>query len=115
MPPDQPEPNLRTLPGLSADWPHRVADRIVSTVCAIRAATDRPAANLARRVVYGLVIVVLAILMFVLGVIGLVRLIDLYLPGEVWATYVLLGAFFGGIGLLLWARRPRRAASRQAL
>jgi len=58
--------------------------------------------------------IVLAVLMLVLGVIGLVRLIDSYLPGDVWATYVLLGGFFCGIGLLLWAKRPRRAASRQA-
>ena len=114
MPPNPPDPQFRALPGLSEDWPHRVADRIVETVGRIRAAADRPTANLARRLVYGLVMTVLAILMFVLGVIGLVRLIDSYLPGDVWATYVLLGAFFGGIGLLLWARRPRRAASREA-
>ena len=109
-----PEEQSRALPGLSEDWPHRVADRIVGTVGRIRAATDRPTANLARRLVYGLVMTVLAILMFVLGIIGLVRLIDSYLPGDVWATYVLLGAFFGGIGLLLWTKRPRRAASREA-
>lgn len=114
MLPDTPDPQFRALPGLSEDWPHRVADRIVGTVDRIRAATDRPTANLARRLVYGLIMTVLAILMFVLGVIGLVRLIDSYLPGDVWATYVLLGAFFCGIGLVLWAKRPRRAASRQA-
>ena len=114
MPPNPPDPQFRALPGLSEDWPHRVADRIVGTVGRIRAATDRPTANLARRLVYGLIMTVLAILMFVLGVIGLVRLIDSYLPGDVWATYVLLGAFFAGIGLLLWARRPPRAASGEA-
>lgn len=114
MPIDAPEPPVRALPGLPEDWPKKVADRIVGAVGAVRAATDRPTANLARRLVYGLVMAVLAILMFVLGVIGLVRLINSYLPGEVWATYILLGGFFGGIGLLLWARRPRRAASREA-
>jgi len=114
MPLDPSDPQARALPGLSEDWPHRVADRIVGIVGRIRAATDRPTANLARRLVYGLIMIVLAVLMLVLGVIGLVRLIDSYLPGEVWATYVLLGAFFCGIGLLLWAKRPRGAASRQA-
>lgn len=114
MPLNPSDPQPRALPGLSEDWPHRVADRIVGIVGRIRTATDRPSANLARRLVYGLIMIVLAALMLVLGVIGLVRLIDSYLPGQVWATYVLLGGFFCGIGLLLWAKRPRRAASRQA-
>ena len=114
MSPSPPDPQPRALPGLSEDWPGRVADRIVGIVGRIRGATDRPSANLARRLVYGLIMIVLAVLMLVLAVISLVRLIDTYLPGEVWATYVLLGAFFSGIGLLLWAKRPRRAASRQA-
>ncbi len=111
MPPNPSDPLSRALPGLSEDWPRQVADRIVEVVDRIRGATDRPTANLARRLVYGLIMIVLAILMFVLGVIGLVRLVDSYLPADVWATYVLLGGFFGGIGLLLWAKRPRRAAS----
>lgn len=105
------DPPPRALPGLSEDWPRRVADRIVRIVDRIRTATDRPTANVARRLVYGMVMTVLGILMFVLGVIGLVRLIDAYLPADVWATYALLGAFFSGVGLLLWAKRPPRAAS----
>lgn len=105
------DPLRRSVPGLAEDWPRRAAEGIVRIVERIRAATDRPTANLARRLVYGLVMIVLGILMFVLGVIGLVRLIDVYLPGDMWATYALLGAFFSGVGLLLWARRPRGAAS----
>lgn len=111
MPTESSDPLRGTLPGLSEDWPRRVADRIVRVVARIRTTTDRPSANLARRLVYGLVMIVLGILMFVLGVIGLVRLIDAYLPADMWATYALLGAFFSGIGLLLWAKRPPRAAS----
>ncbi|MCY3785647.1 MAG: hypothetical protein OXG47_02845 [bacterium] len=111
MPTESSDPPRRAFPGLSEDWPRRAADRIVGAVARLRKATDRPSANLARRLVYGLVMVFLAILMFVLGVIGLVRLINAYLPGDMWATYALLGAFFSGIGLTLWAKRPPRAAS----
>ena len=111
MPPEPSDHVRRALPGLSEDWPRRVADRIVWLVDRVRTATDRPSANLARRLVYGLIMAVLSILMFVLGVIGLIRLIDVYLPADVWATYALLGALFCGIGLALWAKRPRRAAS----
>ena len=111
MPTDPSEPLHRALPGLPEDWPGRVADRIVRVVGRVRATTDRPSANVARRLVYGLVMVVLGILMFVIGVIGLVRLVDAYLPADMWATYAVLGAFFSGIGLLLWAKRPPRAAS----
>ena len=106
-----PDPKARALPGIPEDWPARGADLIVSAVGRLRSATDRPTANLARRLVYGMLMLTAAILMFVLTVIGLVRLIDVYLPGSVWATYTLLGGFFCGIGLLLWAKRPRRAAS----
>ena len=111
MPPDSSDPLRRALPGLSEDWPRRVADRIVRLVDRVRTASDRPSANVARRLVYGLIMLVLSILMFVLGVIGLVRLIDVYLPADVWATYALLGTLFCGIGLALWAKRPRHAAS----
>ncbi len=111
MPPEPSDPVRRALPGLSEDWPRRVADRIVRIVGRIRTATDRPSANMARRLVYGLVMIVLGVLMFVLGVVGLVRLINVYLPADVWATHALLGALFCGIGLLLWAKRPRRATS----
>ena len=111
MPTESSDPLRRSLPGLSEDWPRRVADRIVRVVERIRTTTDRPTANVARRLVYGLVMVILGVLMFVLGVIGLVRLINVYLPADVWATYAVLGAFFSGIGLALWAKRPPRAAS----
>ena len=111
MPTESSDPLRRALPGLSEDWPRRVTDRIVRVVERIRTSTDRPTANVARRLVYGLVMVILGVLMFVLGVIGLVRLINVYLPADVWATYAVLGAFFTGIGLLLWAKRPPRAAS----
>ncbi len=107
-PTDQPS---RALPGLAEDWPGRVADRVVQVVSRLRAATDRPTANLARRLVYGLLMTVLGTLMFMLGVVGLVRLVNVYLPGDVWATHTLLGAVFAAIGLILWAKRPRRAAS----
>ena len=111
MVPNPTDPKARALPGIPEDWPDRVADRIVDVVGRIRAATDRPTANLARRLVYGMLMATAGVLMFVLSLIGLVRLIDVYLPADVWATYTLLGGFFSVIGLLLWAKRPRRAAS----
>ena len=110
MSPEPSDPLRRALPGLSEDWPRHATERIVRAVNRVRAATDRPSANLARRLVYGMIMAVLAILMFVLGVIGMVRLVDVYLPGDMWATHTLLGGFFAGVGLLLWSKRPRRAA-----
>ena len=44
-------------------------------------------------------------MILVLAIVGLVRLVDNYLPGEVWATYLLLGAIFLLAGIILWARR----------
>ena len=37
--------------------------------------------------------------------IGLIRLVNNYLPGDVWAAYLVLGGIFLLIGLVLWTKR----------
>ena len=92
-------------------WPETVADTIANSVTSVRAIVLRPAARVARRVVYGFVLIVLALLVLVLGLVGLVRLLDTYIPQEVWLTYAVLGGVFTLVGLALWKRRPRGAAA----
>jgi len=38
-------------------------------------------------------------------VIALIRMLDVYLPGEVWSAYLLLGVVFSVLGLLVWRQR----------
>ena len=92
-------------------WPESVADTIVDSVTALRKLAMRPIARIARRIVYGFIAAVLALLILLLAVIGLVRLLDAYLPQEVWLVYAVLGGVFTTAGLLIWSRRPKGAAS----
>ena len=92
-------------------WPESVADTIVDSVTALRRLAMKPISRIARRIVYGFIAVILALLILLLAVIGLVRLLDAYLPQEVWLVYAILGGIFTITGLLIWSRRPKGAAS----
>lgn len=92
-------------------WPESVADTIVDSVTALRKLVMRPVSRIARRIVYGFIAAILALLILLLAVIGLVRLLDAYLPQEVWLVYAVLGGIFTVTGLLIWSHRPKGAAS----
>jgi hypothetical protein len=94
-----------------SEWPAQAADLVVDVVDSVRAKTTTPVFTIARAIVYGTAIVFLAAMALVLLIVGVVRLIDNYLPGEVWATYLLLGSVMLVVGLFLWStRRPRDAS-----
>ena len=107
QPTDEPTPD----PQPTDPWPEAVADAIADSVASVRAIVLRPVSRVARWLVYGFILVVLALLVLALGLIGLIRLLDAYIPQEVWLTYAILGGIFTLAGLALWKRRPRGAAS----
>jgi hypothetical protein len=91
-------------------WPAQAADLIVDVVDTVRDRTTAPLLTVMRGVVYGTAIVILGITAVVLLIVALVRFVDVWLPGEVWSAYLLLGTLFTIAGLVLWAtRRPREA------
>ena len=51
------------------------------------------------------VLFVVAITALTLLVILTVTIVNQLLPGEVWATYLLLGACFAFLGVFLWSKR----------
>ncbi len=93
------------IPILEGDWPAQAATSIEQLVTTVRDRTTVPALTAARAIVYTLVGVPLLVAAFVLLVISLVRLVNNYLPGGVWAAYLLLGGIFVIGGLILWAQR----------
>lgn len=99
------------VPGLPEDWHLKATERIVSTVDNVRVKTSGPAIKVSRAVVFGLLGAILSVIALIVFVVGLVRLLDIALPGTVWAAYFALSAFFLAIGAFLWSRRPRGAAS----
>ncbi len=87
------------------DWADQAADTVVRVVDQVREKTTGQVLTAARAIVYGIIGGFAAIVALVVLVIALVRMLDVYLPGEVWSAYLLLGVIFSVFGLLVWRRR----------
>lgn len=94
---------------LDDDWPAHIADRIETTVGSIRDKTAVPLDKAAHWVVYGLLASILGLATAILVAAGVVRVIDVYLPEDVWAAHAVTAGIFLLIGLFLWSRRHRPA------
>lgn len=103
-------PAESTIPGLPPDWPQQATARVVDVVDQVRTKTSGPAIRISRAVVYGLVALILVLIALPLLLIGLTRLLNYAIPGDVYWVYFLIGAVFTLGGLALWAQRPRDAA-----
>ena len=88
-----------------SDWGTQVSNAFFDLVDKVRGKTTGPLLKVARALVYGLVILVAAMMLLVLGLIGLVRLADIAIPGAVWSAYLVLGLLFLGAGAFCWSRR----------
>lgn len=92
-------------PDADPDWSEQAADTVVKVVDAVREKTTGPVLTVARAIVYGLIGFFAVVVALVVLVIALVRLIDVYLPGDVWSAYLLLGTLFTVLGFLVWGKR----------
>ncbi|MCB9372352.1 MAG: hypothetical protein H6518_06180 [Microthrixaceae bacterium] len=99
--PDRPRPG--------DDWPAKAADQIVALVDQVRDKTTGPAIRAARAVVFGFLATMLGAAALVLLIVGLVRFVDVYVPGGVWVAHAIVGLLFVGSGLVLWAKRTAPA------
>jgi hypothetical protein len=91
-----------------SDWTVQAADTIESVVVAVRGKTTDPLVGVSRWIVYGTLAAIVGLVAATVAVIGLVRVLDVILPGDVWLVYVLLGGIFTVAGIFLWSRRPKR-------
>jgi len=84
----------------------RALDTIDTVVATVNDKAIRPVVVAARSVVFGIIIAVAALMVAVLGTVGLVRLLtDLVFAHHVWITYLALGAVFCSTGTYLYSRR----------
>jgi hypothetical protein len=102
-------------PTPDGDWPSQAADTIERVVGTVRDRTTKPALTVARAIVYGTFAVVVGITALVLAAISLVRIVDVYLPEDVfgeentWFAHLVVGLPFVVAGLFLWSRRRARS------
>ena len=93
----------------TGDWASQTADQIEKVVVGLRSKTADPLDHIARIVVYGLHAGVLGIAALVLLIAGLVRAMDVWIPGEVWVAHTILGGIFTVLGLFLWTERRKKS------
>jgi hypothetical protein len=96
------EPSVRPS---DPDWADQATDAVIKVVDSVREKTTGPVLNVARGIVYGLIGFFAALVAVIVLTIALIRMLDVYLPGEVWSAYLLLGLVFSVAGLVLWRRR----------
>jgi vacuolar-type H+-ATPase subunit I/STV1 len=88
-----------------ADWTTDLLDRLDHYIDVVRSNTTDRLVKVARLVVFGVIALILGTMAGLIGLIFLIRILDVILPREVWLPYVLLGAIFLGGGLFLWSKK----------
>lgn len=88
-------------PSDGSDWTVQAADTVERVVGTIRDKTAVPLTTVARALVYGLVAAVVGGAALVLVAIALVRVIDAYVPQEVWSAHLIVGGIFSLAGAVL--------------
>ena len=96
------------------DWPAQATAQIGKTVDLVRTKTTEPATNVARSVVYGLVIAILAVAAASLACVLLIRFVDIWVPGDVYWAYLIVGGVLFIAGMIAWSQRTRKSAPEQA-
>ena len=108
--------------GGSAEWPVQATDAIVRVVDTVRDKTTGPALDVARWLIYGLVIILLSMPLALLALIGTMRLVE---GGLLWLSvtyawadwlhdpigfvYVLFGSVFVLAALYCWRQGKKPA------
>ena len=100
-------------PDPDGDLAAKVTYKIVGVVDKLNRVSARPLTVLARGVVFGLLGLALVFASLVLLTIGALRVLDVYLPEDVWAAHLTLGTVFTLAGLFVWSKRNSRPKNSQ--
>ena len=91
-------------------WADQAADAVENVVGTVRDRAVVPVQRATSGVVFGLLAAFFAVPALVLTLVGLFRVVDAYLPGDTWATWLVFGGIFLVAGAFCWTRRHPRAA-----
>jgi hypothetical protein len=106
----------QTRPPPERDWTDDVTDRIESVVSTVRDRTTVPVIKATRALIFGVVAGVLLAGALLLLIIGVVRLLDVYLPyhprsRRVWTVDAVASAIFLASGTFLWRKSKPQVRS----
>jgi hypothetical protein len=87
------------------DWAASLVDNLDSIVDAIKGKTSEPLLKAVKFLLIGVMGLGLGIMFLFLITIGLVRLANNFLPGDVWVAHLLIGLMLLGAGLAIWSKR----------
>ena len=104
---------LTPLGEADGDLATTLTGKIVGVVDKLNRVSARPLVTQARALVFGLLGLVLVFTALVLLTIGALRALDVYLPEDVWAAHLALGAIFTLTGLFVWSKRKPAKSQRQ--
>lgn len=106
MPPENAPGSRAANPAASGgDWASQVTARVEDVVSVVRDKTVRPAYTAVRYIVVGVLGAVMSSVLGVLFAIGTIRVLNTEVwPDAQWASYLLVGGIFTGLGLFLMRR-----------
>lgn len=101
--------------GTPPAWAETLANLVLNTVDKVKVTATLKVVTALRLVVYGVIIVTAALTGLILGLLGVVRIWDVYIPIDpvgrrVWLGYVVFGGvlFLAGAWLLASSRGPKK-------
>ncbi|MCB0975300.1 MAG: hypothetical protein KDB86_12185 [Actinobacteria bacterium] len=87
------------------DWASQAVDAIDKTVQTVRSKTVEPAENVSTSVVHGLIASSFVVFALILTVILVFRLLQAYVPGDIWIVYLIMAGIFTAAGMFVWSKR----------
>ena len=111
--------NKNTEDGSSSSWESLATSKIVTGIDSVRTKTTGPAIHISRTVVYGLTMFLIGLISIPFLVIGtsrgVIEIFDNWVftsrNTTVWFVYLLSGIVWCSIGLFIWNKRPKGAAT----
>jgi hypothetical protein len=111
--------NKNTEDVSSSSWESLATSKIVTGIDAVRTKTTGPAIHISRTVVYGLTMFLIGLISIPFLVIGtsrgFIEIFDNWVFASrdtaVWFVYLLSGVIWSSIGLFIWNKRPKGAAT----
>ena len=105
--------------GSSSSWESLATSKIVTGIDSVRTKTTGPAIHISRTLVYGLTMFLIGLISIPFLVIGtsrgFIEIFDNWVftsrDTAVWFVYLLSGIIWSSVGLFIWNKRPKGAAT----